>query len=325
MQTKPKISVIIPVYNSIRYLRKCVESVMEQSYENLEIICIDDGSTDGAGALLDELKDRDSRLVVIHDKNHGESHARNRGLSLASGEYIAFVDCDDWIDSGMYELLITQAVKYAADISACSWYKEILTIEDAVELWSSEEVRNKKKVEKSCFEREELARYVYERDAYRGFSYMWNKLYRREALYREGKMLRFPEDIRLGGDVIFLGEAVLNAGRACYTEEAMYHYRIRPSSASHSENLEGYKTWIYAYEYLIDLYQKEGMSEDIIRYQKRFLAYHASNAAKVSHRDGKTEELRYFQKVMKDYQETYEEMNRDFPERIHQYRGILEL
>ena len=96
-----RISVIIPVYNQLEFFKNCIKSVCNQTYKELEIICIDDGSTDGVGEYLDIIKKNDNRVVVIHQDNAGESNARNKGLEVAKGDYITFVDCDDWIDEDM--------------------------------------------------------------------------------------------------------------------------------------------------------------------------------------------------------------------------------
>lgn len=113
------ISIIVPVYNVEDYLEKCVDSILCQSYKELEIILIDDGSTDKSGKLCDHYLELDSRVVVIHQANKGLSGARNAGLDVAHGEYISFIDSDDWIESDFYEVLITNAKKFSADISSC--------------------------------------------------------------------------------------------------------------------------------------------------------------------------------------------------------------
>lgn len=115
----PRISVIVPVYNVAPYLRRCVDSILQQTYSNLEIFLIDDGSTDESGAICDELCTNDARIVVIHQKNGGLSAARNTGLDHATGEWIAFLDSDDWIEPQMYEVLEKIAEKHDADIASC--------------------------------------------------------------------------------------------------------------------------------------------------------------------------------------------------------------
>lgn len=114
-----KISVIVPVYNVAPYLKECVNSVIGQTLSDLEIILIDDGSTDGSGAICDGYAQKDDRIKVIHKPNGGLSEARNAGLDIATGEYIGFVDSDDYIDTDMYEILYHNAINLKADISMC--------------------------------------------------------------------------------------------------------------------------------------------------------------------------------------------------------------
>ena len=102
------VSVIIPVFNTEKELPRCLKSIVNQSYKELEIICIDDGATDRSGVIIDEFAQRDSRIKVIHKDNGGESSARNIGLKIAKGRYIAFCDCDDYLDTDMYEILVSR-------------------------------------------------------------------------------------------------------------------------------------------------------------------------------------------------------------------------
>ena len=114
-----KISVIIPVYNVEAYLERCLNTVCGQSYKNLEIILVDDGSTDNCLQICEEFAERDDRIKVIHQSNQGVSAARNTGLDAATGDYIAFVDSDDYIHPEMYERLYSLLKKHDADMSAC--------------------------------------------------------------------------------------------------------------------------------------------------------------------------------------------------------------
>src|SRR6056297_378185 len=101
-----KISIIVPIFNSQNYLRRCINSILSQTHSNLEIILINDGSEDKSGEICEEFSQIDSRIQVIHTENRGQASARNKGLKVATGDYIGFVDSDDWIDEDMYELLI---------------------------------------------------------------------------------------------------------------------------------------------------------------------------------------------------------------------------
>ena len=120
MKANEKISVIVPVYNVKLYLHKCVDSILNQTYQNIEVLLIDDGSTDGSSDICDSYTEKDSRIKVVHKKNGGLSSARNTGLDMATGEYILFVDSDDYIDIEMIRRLYDALVKTGADMSVCN-------------------------------------------------------------------------------------------------------------------------------------------------------------------------------------------------------------
>ena len=120
----PVLSIIVPVYNVEQYLGKCLDSIKNQSFKDFEAILIDDGSTDGSGAICDEYAARDNRFKVIHQENKGVSNARNVGLELAIGQYFGLIDADDQIEPDMYENMISTAKEYMADIVTCD-YRQI--------------------------------------------------------------------------------------------------------------------------------------------------------------------------------------------------------
>lgn len=164
----PLISIIVPVYNVKDYLEKCLQSICVQTYKNLEIILIDDGSSDGSGELCDLFAQRDGRIKVIHQTNAGQSAARNRGLAVAQGEFLGFVDSDDWIEPDMYEFLYHLLKANGADISICSHYIET-AVKTRVKHSSGQF---------SSFSREEAIRTLVEDKRIR--NYMWDKLYKRQ-------------------------------------------------------------------------------------------------------------------------------------------------
>lgn len=116
----PEISIIVPVYNTEKYLDRCIRSITEQTFSDFELILIDDGSKDNSGFICDEWEKKDSRIKVIHQKNAGAGAARNAGLRVAKGEYIGFVDSDDWIEPQMYEVMYNAIEKYSADVGMCN-------------------------------------------------------------------------------------------------------------------------------------------------------------------------------------------------------------
>lgn len=317
---KNMISVIIPVYNTQKELYRCLKSIQKQAYGNLEIICIDDGSTDGSELIVDEFVKDDSRFIGIHQKNAGESNARNTGLKRATGEYIAFCDCDDWIDFDMYKIMMETMKQYDVDMVATSWYKE--SQKDGN--YQCTEIVNELPVKKGTIGNKQLLRYIYERDSYRGFAYMWNKLYKREIVSDEsGDMLLFDESLKLGGDVVYLAEAALKAKKAIYIDKAFYHYNQRMSSGCHTNDVKRLRDWVKAYEIIIQKFTKENVDQDIINYVKRFLVYHCSNAAQLSYEQEKVEDLNLFQQFMRQYGKEYLELNVNYPERIERYYNIL--
>lgn len=167
------ISVIIPVYGVEAYLERCIKSVLSQTYKNLEIILVDDGSPDGCPRICDAWAQRDDRIRVIHKKNGGLSDARNAGISVASGEYIGFIDSDDWIHPQMYEKLYHIMLKEKGEIAACAFQK-VKGI--------NEELMNEKRLDGQvfCYDTEEaMKRLITEQGLEQ---VVWNKLYKKELL-----------------------------------------------------------------------------------------------------------------------------------------------
>lgn len=312
-----KISVICPVYNTKKYLRKCLESVLNQTYSDIELICIDDGSSDGSELIVDELAAKDSRMVVVHQENAGESAARNAGLKLATGDYRTFIDCDDWIEPNMYELLIQSVEKNNVEIAACSWVEEFE--ENPIV------VKNKGILESESFSRDQLFYYIYNRDTYRSFGFMWDKLYKKECFYDEnGELFLFDETMKLGGDIIYLAQLVSRCKRASFVDFAGYHYLQRKDSGCHTGTVKEHLGAVIAYERVINLLEKEKVQGEAIDYAKRFLGYHCILISKVAERNRDLEGLREVQKYMREYEEPYARMNRNHPERIEEYKRIME-
>lgn len=204
------ISVIVAVYNIEPYIARCIESIQKQSHSELEIILVDDGSTDRSGIICDEYASKDSRIHVIHRKNGGLSAARNTGITIATGEYIAFVDGDDWIDTDMYENMAGLANEYDADLVACRYrciYKN--NIVDA----SSGIVKLYHKPY------EMLIDYLKEEEEILIQHAAWNKLYKRSLLQNE----RFPEG-KWYEDVVFSAKILSGIVRGVYVDSAFYNY-----------------------------------------------------------------------------------------------------
>lgn len=206
-----KISVIIPVYNVEPFLTACLDSVLAQTHRDLEVILINDGSTDASGGICDRYAAEDHRIRVIHQENGGVSKARNRGLELATGELISFIDSDDTLEPEMYELLVRCMEEYHADISHCG-YKHL--VRDEIRLvHDTRQIRPQTREEAlSCFVSGVL---------FGGG--LWNKLFRRNLL--EG--LSFREDLKNNEDILFNFEAFSRADRSVFADYALYNYVAR--------------------------------------------------------------------------------------------------
>ena len=237
----PLISIIVPVYNVKDYLEKCLQSICVQTYKNLEIILIDDGSSDGSGELCNLFAQRDGRIKVIHQTNAGQSAARNRGLAVAQGELLGFVDSDDWIEPDMYEFLYHLLKENGADISICSHYRD--KGKKSVAKYSSGE--------QFVFTRDEGIRALVVDRRIR--NYVWDKLYKRRLF----SGITFPlnrifEDIAISYRIFYKAEKIV------VREFPKYHYVIRDGSAMQSkyDPLKEHNLFLSVYEQVYFVLEK---------------------------------------------------------------------
>ena len=215
MNREALLSVIVPVYNVEAYLARCVDSLLTQSYENLEVILVDDGAKDNSGAICDDYAAKDARVRVIHKENGGLSSARNAGLAAATGEYIAFLDSDDWITLDAYSHLVGLAEKYDVklvcggryDVSGKTGEKTVGLCPKKEEVISAEELVGRIFLWDGCD------------------SSACDKLYHRSVL----ENFRYPEG-KVCEDVPVTYKIVLSAGSAAMSDRPFYHYYHRPGS-----------------------------------------------------------------------------------------------
>ena len=218
------ISVIVPIYNVEKYIKKAVDCIVRQTYDNIEIILVDDGSTDNCGLICDEYYKKDNRIKVIHKENGGASEARNAGIEIAKGEYFAFIDPDDWIENNMIEVLYNNIKKYDADISICEYVKENI----------------KGKVLKKKNETKEIQIFnkknsLYELITQKNITnHPWNKLYKKK-LFSE---IRYPKG-KLLEDISTTYKLFENSNKIVYQNISLYHYIKRGSSALGSMTEKG--------------------------------------------------------------------------------------
>ena len=214
------ISVIVPVYNVEKYIEKCVESIIAQTYTDLEIILVDDGSTDNSGKLCDLYASKDERIRVIHKENGGLSDARNVGIEQSTGEYLSFIDSDDYIHPQMMEILYRNMQEYGADLSMC----------DSLEVAENEEFV----FEKIC-NRVRVVEHPLEelRNNAAKISVAWNKLYPRkmfdEVKYPKGKL---HEDEYVIHELLYISKKMI------VTDEKLYAYVQRQDSITSKINIK---------------------------------------------------------------------------------------
>lgn len=249
-QETPLVSIVVPVYQVKEYIGECVESLLAQTYTNLEILLVDDGSTDGSGAICDEYAARDSRVRVVHQENQGLSAARNTGIEHARGECLAFVDSDDVVMNEFIEKLYELLEKYQADIAACDYVKcptenlahvkyELSCADSRGDkqngTYGNYEAKCKQadrhnKNKEVCMTSERMLRHWHGKYK-RWETVPWNKLYRKCVF--EGKednfAVRFPVG-RRHEDVLTSHLLIANVKCVVLTMKGMYLYRIRPGS-----------------------------------------------------------------------------------------------
>lgn len=211
---KSKVSIIIPVYNTEKYISKCIDSIIGQSFTDFDLILVNDGSTDNSGGICDNYALKDERISVVHKPNEGQSSARNAGLDIASGEYISFIDSDDWIDPDFYHKLLDYADAQGADIAACNLY--------VVNQWDetrpfTPDARSK------VYSRGEAIEEIFSNKILT-FS-PCNKIYKRHVF----DDLRFDQNIILE-DMDLSYQIIHRANKIAYLEEPLYFYRYNSDS-----------------------------------------------------------------------------------------------
>lgn len=234
---KEKISVIVPVYNVEKYLPTCLDSLLGQTYQNLEIILVDDGSTDNSGKICDEYAEKDSRIQVVHQENGGLSIARNSGLEYAAGEYVSFVDSDDWMSQNAFRILYQGLKKYHAQCSV-GRFTHVMDKEGKL----SYEKREKCQVR--CDDSREAMKHA----LLRGSS-ACNRLFER-ALFQD---VRFPEH-KTNEDEIAILRVYEKCSRVVFLDKYTYFYRRRPNSITTStfsvKNLDFYYNTLENLKYI---------------------------------------------------------------------------
>ena len=243
-----EISIIVPVYNVEKYLENCIESILNQTFKDFELILVDDGSTDNSGKICDIYKKKDSRIKVIHKNNGGLSSARNAGIDVAGGKYIGFVDSDDSIHPKMYETLYDLISKYNSDIAICNFkniynmlYKEYEEIEmnGIIEMSNIEAINN-----------------LYDSTIGLRLRVSWNKLYNK-YLFND---IRF-ELGRVHEDEFIAHKILYKSNKVVYIDRELYYYLQREGSIMHDKSLKKDTDWILAFSDRMKFCKRMGLND----------------------------------------------------------------
>lgn len=235
----PLISVIVPVYNVEKYLNRCIDSILNQTFKQTEIILIDDGSTDNSSIICDEYCDRYENIKVIHKKNNRVAAARNDGIKISTGKYIALVDSDDWIEPNMLEEMYNKAEEFNTDITMCDFRKVGVESEYTVSQPIREGYYDRKMIESELFP----CLIMFENIEFPPTISNWTCLFRREFLIENN--LFYDEDIHYCEDSIFGSKAIYNANGFYYMKNRyFYNYFYNPNSTTSTCNMKKWDSYL---------------------------------------------------------------------------------
>lgn len=292
------ISIIVPIYNVEKYLENCLNSLLKQTYKNLQIILVDDGSTDSCKSICDKYKDLDNRIEVIHKQNGGLADARNVGLKKAKGKYIAFLDSDDYIYKTMYEDLYNILIENYADISQCEFLRideKNIGIEDKI----IEEENAKRNIESKCYSNIEALKILYGADEaeYVNKVVVWNKLYKKEVLEKiEFPIGRLHEDEHTTYKIFFNSKKVVSTNKVLHgymqTSNSIMRKPLKPKRI---------KDTLDAYIYASEFFKEKNLTEIEAKTRRRYLEYCIELSGKILSSDKNKELL----SNLKDYYKSF--------------------
>lgn len=251
-----KISVVVPVYNSEKYLQKCIDSILNQSFTNIEVLLVDDGSSDKSMQICRQYSEQDNRVKVFYKENSGVSDTRNFGLDKSSGNYIVFIDSDDWIDKEYLNVLYKNLINYDADVSVCNF-----TVGNDQNK-SIKVTSNNKNIELSNIE---AINEIYGDLYFQIISVVWNKLYKKE-LFND---LRFPVG-KIHEDEYITPLILYKCRKIVYTDKELLYYRQTPNSIMNSKFNIKRLDYLYVLENRIEFF-KENMLDQL--YEKSIETY----------------------------------------------------
>lgn len=246
-----KVSIIIPVYNVEDYLEECIKSLISQSYKNIEIILINDGSTDHSLEICNILKDNDNRIIVINQVNSGVSVARNVGLNRATGEYVLFVDSDDFVQKEFVQKMVSAIVD--VDIAICAY----------IENYKISTIAHKVVQNEIIIDNITAINMMLDRNYYGG--YLWNKIFKKSII--EENNITFDTNIHMCEDLLFVSKYLCNCKNARIIPDLLYNYRMRESSAVWNKKNKKYESLFISYNELYKLFKGNNIPLEFLKYE----------------------------------------------------------
>ncbi len=282
---QPLVSIILPVYNAQNHLARCVGSICAQTYQNIEIIILNDGSKDQSLPVCEEFRQKDSRILLVDKANSGVSDTRNLGLKLASGKYVEFVDSDDYLDPDFTERLVAAAEENEADFviapykmvipAGASKPEQVLDkIQDELGVMSvarPPEVREYGFLPAGVYDKDTFALRLMDKPASYFYSVLWNKLYRRDIL--TGNDIQFVSEMRWAEDLVFNLRYIQYAERFVAIDKPGYYYVQNPQSICHTQINAAtiVQNKLQVFRYYKDLYTRLGIYEEVRPQLYKFL------------------------------------------------------
>lgn len=294
---KMSISIIVPIYKVEKYIRQCIESIINQSFKDLEIILVDDGSPDNCPEICDEYADKDNRIKVIHKQNEGLIAARKSGLKTATGEYVSFVDGDDWIDTDMYKKVYQSINKYNPD---CVITQFLFAFED-------KNIKSDYLLDKEYYSREDIENEIFPTMLFKGqyyrfgiFPNCWSKVFKRDILDKH--LYDVDNRIRMGEDIAFTYPCLMECKSVSFIDEALYYYRQNPESMTATYDDKLPEIYDLPYKVVADKSRKLGvdLSEQLPYYLLYLVNFVIRNEALKSHFDSAENTKKVLRKIVKN-------------------------
>lgn len=287
-----KISIIIPIYNAEKYLENCLKSIERQTYTDIEVLLINDGSTDESEAICKAYISKDARFKYFKINNHGVGYARNLGIDKSTGEFLCFVDADDYVSERFCEVLISNMEKYNADLSVCNY----------IELKKIKDIDNKRDKEVSIICGDEIILGLFNK--YEGF--LCNKMYKKSIIIDNN--LRINEELSMCEDLVFNMEYLKNVKQVTYTKDILYGYIIHSTNASRRVS----KKWFSVLKSISIIYENINNYSDTIQNSIAYFVINNIYETKI-----KSEILKIdYEFMLKQYGINYSEIKRKYTRRI---------